>query len=563
MIKKFEKLSKTDEIGVLKLYEALVSKECSRPIDLELIVTRGFPAFEETIGAKDFEKIKRYFGIGVKKPSRNIREADIRVLLGKLRTIANARFYLDGFESMLEDIASKLDGAPEDWSTIIKAKFVRLFETIFCGYDYFLEDCVKNPHKRNQGELAIDYELALKNNKKPFNPEELWFLYDKRIKFYAKESLIFESMVYILSGARNLKEILHFAELRFNSVDGFTDTNATTPNQTFGGVRKIKKKAFAEPGVFPIETFYHKELILMQNMESLYFAYKLLKVIPLEEFDSVQLPIVRLEGSRVSQKTSRCYKIAQDFIVSGKEEAGCFINLLDIICQKRIKLQYSQSDHTKCDVSLYMSTVNFLLLEGYINYGTLKEDLEMAKKLIDADKTNALAEYRDGKISTEVVKKRIGIDARFEREVLGIEVKLEPDEIICELAVKFGYVETKEQIDRALIEQVLVPGNEARISSLTDEEVDLSRTKFEKILEISSEFADMFFDLKKVDISAIESKLLELKKKLAGDKEMKEQKSLIKLYCYLVVNEVPCGPKKKAPKRNKGLKPANLIKFIE
>lgn len=563
MIKKYEKLSKSDETGVIKLYNALVSKECSRPINLKLMVTQGFPAFEETIGAKDFDRVKKYFGIGVKKPLKNIRVADLKNLIGKLRTIGNARFYLDGFEKMLEDIASKLDGAPDNWNTIIKAKFIRMYEVICCGFYYFFEDCITNPLKHNQNEMVIDYERAIKNNQKPFNPEELFYLYERRIKFYPQKNMIFESMIYTINGidSRIFKEIMRFAELKFDSVNGFTDVNSTIPNQTFGSIRSIKKKVFKEPGLYPIEAFFLKDLILMQNVESLYSAYKMFKVIPLDKFDRIELPIVLLEGSRIVKKTHSCYKIASDFIISGEAEAGRFINLVDTICYKHFKLKFSETDQTECDMSLYMSTISFLLLEGYIGYDTIKEDLEKAKVLIDADKTNALVEYRDDKISAEEVKKRIGIDSKFERENFGVEREIKPEEVIAELVIKLGYV-NKEQVDEDFLTQVLVSGNETKIKELVNEK-ELTRAQFEKIFGLDPEFTEMFFDLKKVDINAIERKLLDLKKKLAGEQVMKKQKSLIKLYCYLVENEVRCGPKSKVPKRNKGLKPANLKKFIE
>ena len=59
-------------------------------------------------------------------------------------------------------------------------------------------------------------------------------------------------------------------------------------------------------------------------------------------------------------------------------------------------------------------------------------------------------------------------------------------------------------------------------------------------------------------MTAIENQLQELKRSLAKRGEMKRWALLISLYCYLVENQVPCGPKGKVPKRNKGLKPANL-----
>ena len=73
-----------------------------------------------------------------------------------------------------------------------------------------------------------------------------------------------------------------------------------------------------------------------------------------------------------------------------------------------------------------------------------------------------------------------------------------------------------------------------------------------------SDFAEMYFNLSKVDVTAIEAQLQELKRVMAKKNELKRFALLINLYCYLIEEQVPCGPKNKAPKRNKGLKPTNL-----
>ena len=562
-VKPYEKISKKDEVGVLKLYETLVSKDCTRPIDVELIVTEGFPAFESTIGKKDFDRVKKYFGIGVKKPSKNIKEYDLRTLIGKLRTVENAMYYLSGYKKMLDDVASKLEGAPEDWTSLEKAKFVRMYMVIFVGYYYFAEDYVLNPFKKEYKEMVIDYSKALKNNQKSFGPEELFELYEHRIKPCPKENMVYESMIYTLSTIdnRTFKEVMHFAELKFDSNTGFKSVNSTIPNQTFNSVRAIKMKVFKEPGIFPLEAFFFKDMMHKQRLESLYSIYKLLKVIPLEEFEKMDMPYIILEGSKAVPKEHYGYRISGDLIISGEDEANRFIHLLDSICFKRYKLKsIDDNDTTEYDVSIYMAAINLLLVEEYIGYSTVKEDIEMARKVVEADKTHALEDYRDKKISVDDVKKRIGIDSHFESEVLGIKKKLTSDEIVTGFAAELGYVDSMERVDKGVIQNVLVPGNESKLKELSGGST--TRARFEKALDLDSESAEMFFDLSKVYISAIETKLLELKKRMVSEKMMQKHKSLIKLYCYLIENEIPCGSKYKVPKRNKGLKPTNLKKFI-
>ena len=82
------------------------------------------------------------------------------------------------------------------------------------------------------------------------------------------------------------------------------------------------------------------------------------------------------------------------------------------------------------------------------------------------------------------------------------------------------------------------------------------------IKDNEEEFAEMYFNLKKVEIEKIESFLQDLKRAQTKSDKMRKYATLIKLYCYLVDEKVKCGPKNKVPKGNKGLKTSNLKSLI-
>ena len=77
-----------------------------------------------------------------------------------------------------------------------------------------------------------------------------------------------------------------------------------------------------------------------------------------------------------------------------------------------------------------------------------------------------------------------------------------------------------------------------------------------------AEFAEAYFNTSKINITEIETKLQDIKKYGKKDK-IKKSKLVVLLYCYIVTNEVGCGPKNKAAKRNKGLKPQILMELIK
>ena len=89
----------------------------------------------------------------------------------------------------------------------------------------------------------------------------------------------------------------------------------------------------------------------------------------------------------------------------------------------------------------------------------------------------------------------------------------------------------------------------------------IKKKDFERKIGFESEFAESYFNVAKVDIKVIEAKLQDIKKS-SNKGKIHNSKLLISLYCYVVKNGIPCGPKHKVPKRNKGLKPEILEKLI-
>lgn len=168
--------------------------------------------------------------------------------------------------------------------------------------------------------------------------------------------------------------------------------------------------------------------------------------------------------------------------------------------------------------------------------------------------TTATTQNKGGFLDVLFRRIKGGITGRKYFDTETIEVTMSPKEIMANFAINNGYAEST--ISDLLIEKVILPGNEEIIKSFAKGEIDESDLK-EKI-GFEESFAEMYFDISKVDIAAIENQLQSLKRSIASKEEMKRWALLISLYCYLIEEQVPCGPKNKVPKRNKGLKPENL-----
>ena len=571
----YEGITRTDRDAIVKLYEALVPKDTQRTINLRMMVEEAFPKFEETIGEANFTKVKKYFGIGVKKPNKGaLREGEINAMIGKLRTIENAQYYITGFAELIEKIANKLGGAPEAMTSLEKAKFVRMFMVIFAGYFYFIEDC---NYRRNGDtiETIINYAKVPDLNKIPFHPEELFVLYNYKLKTYSDNGIIYDivQMEVMDLDKRTRNELLTFAELKLDPEKEFISVNETVACQTFGSVRTLKRKVHQEPGVFPMEIFTCRDMFVKIDFDDLYAVYKALRSFPLENFPTVDRDVPVYEGSRLVHNKHTCYEIIKGMEIAGPVEANRFVRLMEyaITANYNIPVRHDKDgkelpiEEVKFyNARNYLAAIKFANAIGYLDaYTEVERDYEVAEILIERDVDDGLKRYIHGEINEMQLKEILEIDDQFEEDAFGIthEAPRAPiEEIVLAFAIDNGYLEEKAETTMQLITEVVLPGNEELFEQYESGEIDAQT--LEGKIGFEDEFAEMYFDAEKIDVTAIESKLQDMKRSMADKKKMQKSALAISLYCYVVEEQIPCGTKKKAPKRNKGLKPSNLKALI-
>ena len=186
-------ISKADKEGIIRLYDALVTGDKTRDVNVTMIMEEAMPVFETILGESSFRKLKKYFGIGCKPSRFSIKEQEINVLLEQLRTVENAQYYIDGYKQLLEMAAAKLHGAPEEMTMIEKAKFVRMYHTIFVGYFFFAQDFRRSfnfQHKCYY--LSVDFQAAFKNNSMPCRPEDFFITSKILIESFPEDSLMYD-----------------------------------------------------------------------------------------------------------------------------------------------------------------------------------------------------------------------------------------------------------------------------------------------------------------------------------------------------------------------------------
>lgn len=578
------KLSKQDRDGIVKLYEALVPKKGIEVVDIEamkkhfptfddidvdMIAEEAFPAFERTIGIENFAKLKRYFGIGTKPSKFGTKAKDIEMFIAKLRTIENAQYYMAGYKDLISKTAKKLEGSPENLTELEKAKIVRMYVVIICGFFYFAEDYSYTNYAKK--EVNVNYDKVQKNNRMEFLPEEFFRLFASKINSMPDDNLFYDHVYSEVTALekRTLKEVLNFAELEL-ADNGFVSSNVANINQTYGSIRNIKIKVHQELGCFPIEIFGIKCMAEKVDLGDLYLIYKVLKTMEMEEFPKEDKPFIKLEGSRIIKSTHTCYEIIKGMFVAGPVEMGRFVNLMELVAAKGLDMELKTDDAGNqleepkmFNAKKFMSAVMFANEMAYLHSETaISKDFEIAEMLIKMDKEDAFERFFNGEITAEELKEILGIDADFEFENFGIRKQVSHSEIAKKFAVECGYVGNKSDISEELVDAVFISGNEELIEDYEDGII--TREKFEKKIGFTNEFAEMFFVLSKIDVSAIEEKLLETKRTTTtGQKKIDHHlKMLVVLYCYLVENEIACGPRNRVPKRNKSLKPSNLKSFV-
>ena len=575
------KVSKSDKDGVIRLYEALVPrKEIGRmlvnvirrhfpsfeDIDVDMIIDEAFPKFEETIGVENFAKVKKFFGISC-KPSKSLNSKEIECLLAKLRTIENAQYYICGYKDLVLKTANLLE-CDELYTNIEKAKLVRLYCVIFLFYIYFVEDL-------GYGCLVDDNQL-IKNNKLGFYPEELFVLYISRFQNTTGKNIFFETIRFELDQIKNnkrfLKELLDFSELEYDG-ERFCSVNKANPYQNFGQVRSVKQKIHNEPVVLPLEYFGIYNLSKQElDFVDLYGMYKELTSLELDKFNKVERNYETFEGSRIVKGKYYSFEVRPDQCISGKREKNRLLNWVKILAEENLTMtlksdivtgeELPQKQKKEYKVRDFLAAIKFAKDANLVGETTLIRDFQIADELIKRDKKkNVLSRYYQGEISILEVKAELKIDEEFEFKFFGIKPKVDHKEVLINFAIQNGYAESRELISMELIENVLVPGNEEIIEQFNSGEIGIN--KFEEELGFNPDFAEMFFDISKIDIALIEAELLEAKKSSVGKKKLLHNlKMIVLLYIFVVEGQIKCGPKNRVPKRNKALKTSILKTLV-
>ena len=553
-----QKISKADKEALIKLYEALVPGDKTRTVNVNMIMEQALPAFEETLGETGFRKLKKFFGIGCRSSKFGTKPQEINILLEQIRTIENAQYYIDGYKELLEMAAAKLHGAPEEMTMLERAKFVRMYHMIFVGYFFFAQDFRRSySFDKKCYYLSVDFQEAFKNNSMICRPEDFFITSRILIESFPEDSLMYDLVCLEFSNLdkKLQKEILQFAELRIDDEGKLVSVNIAPKYQTYSSIRALKHKVHPEMGVYPMEFFAYKNKIQEMPFEEIYQIYKILRVVPMDKFNVETKKESYMEGSREVLRDRPYYEVCKDFYVSGQAEIDRIIRTMEYL--SAVEFELETGDGKKCNMGQYMAAFNFMHGMEYIDVTIQpKREFELAAMLIERDTSGAIMEFKNGMITAEELKLRLGIDAAFEKEIFGIETVASPIQIAEKFAVDNKYVSDYSKINSKLLENVVLLGNEEEFIKFAKGEIDEETLK--RKIGFEESFAEMYFDLTKVDMAAIENQLQELKRGLAKKGEMKRWALLISLYCYLVEEQVPCGPKNKVPKRNKGLKPANL-----
>lgn len=547
-VKNAERFDVRQTNAVIALYEALAPNEKTREIDVEMIWDAAFPIFEETVGEKDWRKVKCFFGIEKGKANPN----EIPLILNKLRTVENAIYYIDGYSKLINDVADCLVGVPDRITTIVRAKMLRMYVTIFLDAHFFPNELRKD----SQDRVAVDFGEFQKNNSRKLYPEDLFWLYEKRLinQDGKKVELLYTALFYELEVMeKRLKaEVLSFAELQ--QIDGgFISVNKAYKKSNFTDVRNLKQRVNEIPNAIEYDRVANLNNIQAMDFEIIYYLYKFIKYTPFEEWKKIERERVVVEKGNPVLKKFEGYMLLDNLTVSSKEEAErlafMFENAAYMGLTMKAKTYTADGNDTiefDCVVGVHWAAMKFAHYLGIVKEDCdVNADFNAANELIEKVSAETWMAYLNDAISNDEMK-----------ELLQIKEKETPYETVCRLATNAGYL-NEADLDSAeeLIKEVILPGNEDAIKAFSDGEITeqtmLKRIGFEK------EFAQMYFDYRKIDIPVVEEKLQEIKRSYAKD-AMQKSKLLVSLYCHVIENKKKCGPKMKVPKGNKALKPANL-----
>jgi len=593
-----EGITESNQKGLKKLYEELVLGDYSRPINLKLLWEKGLAKFKETLGIEDFYRLMAYYGIdtGVGKvmKGKRISSKDAQKMVDRLRTIENAACYIDGYEEILEHMASLLYKAPEDMTVIAKAKLVRMFHYCMSNRHFFLEDYEVI---RLYGKVSYDvtsYRIET-NNKRFIYPESLIYIDYAQFRKMSEESLAYEIIVRELNRLqkKHKKLMLDFAGLK--AEDGTYISVNSERCYTYGEIRNLKVNVNSEISIFPIEVFVSLDVMKKLHIPDMYYFYKFLQVKPLSEYPVVEYKMKVIEGSRYIEKPIKMYEVQTRTYIAGEVEKDRFIYLFDFAAREGIDFPnlfdkegkvLPEEERTWVSVR-WLKRITSLAREiGFIDDVTPWDyDFYTAFRLSEIIGNDRIGLFTDGIMSDEEAKEIIagGKDVLEELDALHKEyiaeaeeekveevepekeVTEEPEETVTAIDVLARYAKDKGYIADVyegfgeLVTNVIADGMEDFILGYANTDFD---SNFDKKLNLNSEYAPMFFSLESIDAQKLENQLLDWKHSSTGKKQMAKHQGVVKLYCYIVENDVPCGPRKKKVGRNKALKPQILRQLI-
>ena len=680
-------MKRQEEERIVKLMEALREPKDNRPYDVNAFVQFGMAKCEETLGATDFQKVKRFFGIGYKTPQKNSgKPGEIENLLAKLRTIENAMYYLHGFKDVIEACAEKLIYAPEGMDMITKAKLVIMYYRVFFNHEQFVEDFVyaMDPFKKTKS-IVYSEAQALVNNPKVITPEEVYVLYYNKIAHVP--AIYYDAILFEIASAekREQAEILSFAELEFDKEnDTFHSVNKCMVAPTFAKIRLLKRKV-SEPRPFiAVEVFANKEMIEERmDATALYNVYKVLNLTNWKENgEPIKKTHRTLSGSIFVDKEQEYYAPMQNLYVADDTEAERWAFLFTYLCKREQVLKTEVdgngqplSEPIYYNMGALLGALNFAYNNEFIGgWSSIYQDFAAANALLamkDGKAEEIFLEYNRGKIDDEKVYELLELTFLYAQEHIQQHPEIEaimeqiaaaeeaiqqqekaesadatqvtseePEEVAktvqedqeepvieeaeevtvftfkaddgSDFIVKLPHKEYESSMDFSITAYVPenlddlpeVNGYSARMNYMMIESLIRHAMASEYItypdevaidvimnvlipayqpvimeyrggsiggwgLEhqcgIPEEIAEGFFNLKAFDVKKAEEKLMELKNnRHAGRSKAAyyENSGLIRTYCYVIENSIPCGAKMKAPKRNSGLKPKILLGLI-
>ena len=541
-----EAMVRSNEKALVEFYHELVPGDNSGTINIPKIVS-GFDCYMESIGERNFLQVLKHFGYGVKNSKKcpNINE-----LMGGIRTVKNAMYYLDSFEELVKDMASMVEGAPKGMDELTKMKVFRMYLNIFSGAQFFKEEFFNMP---GTAYPVMNTSIFSDLNKIGMNPEQILLLF-KYAQTEKGKNVIpldgkvrYSGIMYQLNrlDKKTRKEVLQVCELE--EKDGaICSVNKCIPNLTFQNVRSLKCRIFPKLPYTCFDTFvyehYYKDIRFTDAFNIMWAGdVRTVKNCPVEKREMNYSE----NGSKLTQKMLEYYRPFDDsqFAFGGQWEADMYLELFEYMASEDImlkgqgiNLETGMETQHDFSVRMYWGALNYLLERGKLNH---KSDIEKTAKEVESLVLNpsyekALKLYASGNMSTE--------------EMAEIVETVKLPEFLSKASPEvLEFVKTTFQKE---------------LDDFSDGKLD--EEEFKKAIGFKNEFTYML-NIDTVDGQAIEGVLSDFKKipdRTKSAKEMRKAKFAVLFYCFLVERGIKCGANHKPLKRNKAFKIEILKKIV-